>query len=425
MANLISKVKIGADIYDIKDAAARETLKNLAGDITKLGTAAGKDYSDAVGNDAKLPTGAAIQTYVTENLSKIHQFEYVIVTELPTPSADTMYKIYLKKIASAAAPDAYEEYITIKSGEIYSLEKIGDTNIDLSGYVPTSRTIAGLALSSNITVDQLKTALALTDVDLNLGKLAHKDSASTTVTDYATGITGASYTPAGTVTVTLNQTATTVQSTGKMTPAGSVEGSVTPTGSIAFTKDNTNGFQVSGTVDAPTITVTPTTGDVVTSVKTAGTLPTKAKDTFSAGSVTPSTAKYATNGMVAAMDASDTEMLVLSAAATADAVSKVDVVAPTFTEGAFTAGAMPTFNTGKAMTGASAKASAPTFTGDKIAATFTGEENTIDATFTGTEGAVTVSGSYDKASVKSGAFTGTAATITPTLKTGSKTITVE
>ena len=41
------------------------------------------------------------------------------------------------------------------------------------------------------------------------------------------------------------------------------------------------------------------------------------------------------------------------------------------------------------------------------------------------EDAVNVSGNYDKASVESAAFTGTEATISHTVTTGSKTVTVQ
>ena len=77
------------------------------------------------------------------------------------------------------------------------------------------------------------------------------------------------------------------------------------------------------------------------------------------------------------------------------------------------------------MTGATASASAPAFTGGKIAATFAGTQTAISATFTGSEGDVNVSGNYDKAGVQTSTFSGTEATITPTLKTGNKEVTVQ
>lgn len=428
----IKKVKIGEIVYDIKDQVARDSIASLTGGIEKLGTASSKDFAEAVTADgAGLPTSKAVADYVKENLDKINQFEYEIVADkasLPTPSANTMYKIYLVPLAGAAAGDAYEEFITIKNGDEYSMEKLGDTNIDLSGYVPTTRTIAGLALSGNITADALKTALSLTDADLNLGALAHKDSASATLTDYATGVASVKYTPEVTVTAAeAANTATAISSTGKFTPAGSISTTYTPKGTAKLVKDNKDGLAVSGTVSAPTVSVSLATDTVLGSVKTAGTLPTKAADTWDAGSCTADEGSFATEGVTATMGSGDdAETLVFSVAGTAKALNKLNYTAPSYTEGAFDGGALPTFNEATVAVGVeSATASAPTFTGDKFAATFAGTEATISATLVGTEGDVTVSGSYDKFTLGALTATGKEATIAPTLQTGSKTITVE
>lgn len=225
-----------------------------------------------------------------------------------------------------------------------------------AAYVKKTLTIAGINLEDAITAEELKTAL-------DLGALAEKDSASATLTDYATGITGADYTPAGSVAVALTQTATEMTATGDYTPAG--------------------------TVSAPTVTVTPTTKSVK-HVASVGTLP----------SVDETKAAFATEGLKATIDVDDAEMLVFSAATTADAV----------TDTGFDAGSLPTLDAEATavVTGiASATATAPTFTG--------------------TAAEISVAGNYDKAGVDTAntKFTGTAATITPTLDTGSKVVTVQ
>ena len=51
-----------------------------------------------------------------------------------TPSAATMNKLYLTK-PSSGKEDNYAEFITIKSGNTYSWEKIGDVSVDLTGFV--------------------------------------------------------------------------------------------------------------------------------------------------------------------------------------------------------------------------------------------------------------------------------------------------
>lgn len=200
---------------------------------------------------------------------------------------------------------------------------------------------------------------------------------------------------------------------------------MTATGTVAIAADNENGFQVTGTVAAPTVTVTPQTVKI-RGITGVGTLPSYTAAQYTAPSVTESKSAFATAGMVAAVDGTDTEMLVISAAGTAEALTSTGFNAGSFTDGQFSTGTLPTMAEPTAvMTGATASASAPTFTGGKIAATFTGTQAAISATFAGTEGDVSVSGNYDKAGVQTSTFSGTEATITPTLKTGNKEVTVQ
>lgn len=100
---------------------------------------------------------------VDDIVAAIKQFEYVTAASLPTASADTMYKIYLVPATeSGVSQNAKAEYITIRSGNegsyTYSWEKIGDTDIDLSGYVTTQA--LNTALADYTTTADLTTLLA-------------------------------------------------------------------------------------------------------------------------------------------------------------------------------------------------------------------------------------------------------------------------
>ena len=97
----------------------------------------------------------ATKQYVDTAINAVKQFEYQVVTELPTAAQATMGKIYLVAHShnpSDGKPDSYDEFITVKSGSTYKWERIGNTDIDLSGYVPTTRKINNKALSSDITL---------------------------------------------------------------------------------------------------------------------------------------------------------------------------------------------------------------------------------------------------------------------------------
>lgn len=95
----------------------------------------------------------ATKQYVDTAINAVKQFEYQVVTELPTAAQATMGKIYLKAHShnpSDGQPDSYDEFITVQSGSTYKWERIGNTDIDLSGYVPTTRKINNKVLSSDI-----------------------------------------------------------------------------------------------------------------------------------------------------------------------------------------------------------------------------------------------------------------------------------
>lgn len=108
---------------------------------------------------------------VANLIAGITTVTFEIVQTLPTASAATYFNdckvIYMLQQSGSKVGDYYQEYITIRTGTdpnyTYSWELIGDTKIDLSGYVPTSRTIAGVDLVDNITKSELLTALNVED----------------------------------------------------------------------------------------------------------------------------------------------------------------------------------------------------------------------------------------------------------------------
>lgn len=411
---LLSKINIGGTVYDIKDAAARASIAELTGGIEQLGTAAGKNFATTVTNDDTLPTGAAVITYVGEQIADINSFEYEIVEELPEASADTMYTIYLKADPEGTAQDAYEEWITIKTGDVYSFEKIGDTNIGLNGYVPTSRTVAGLALSADISVEALQTALGL-------GDLAYKSTITGKV-NCVTGVSDIEYTPAGDVAVALAYTDTAVASTGKYTPAGTIAGTTTAAGQVAvgLGYDSTAATLSKGDyTPAGTVSVS-LTGNTFNAITSAGTAASFTEGEFTPASLTHAESAFAVEGVVASMN-EDEETLTLSAASTANAslisaFSGGAKAADTFVPNSVATFAEKTVGVQEASF-VGTKAEGALVTGvnyDKASvqsATFTGTATDITATFTGNEGDIAVSGNYAKAAVDAASFTGTKATL--------------
>ena len=500
----ISKIKLAnGTTVTLKDAEGRGNMTTLLGGhaLSALGAAAWQAMAASI-SDAGIADAATVKAYVDSQVGQIHNFDVVIdpagtAASGPsvTASADTMYKIYLVPSADAAA-GGYIEYITIRSGDegayTYTWEAIGNTKVSLSGYVPTTTTIATIALDHNITVAELQAAL-------KLGAMAYADKASgsttlqtidsitmkqvtvagnAAVTSKAADatLTKANYTPAGKVTgsaisdgsinVTLKDSATKTEatlSTSKFTPAGTIAakegGSFYALKTAAFGASE-DGVQIEGTVSAPAISLT--AADKTFATGLAG----GSKASFTEGAFTPaaiqdgfytagkaatwtgadytapsmgeaSKAKFASEGVTAAIDADDAECLTFTTAATSDAVTAQgafdagNVNFGTFNGGSatvidttkfsggskaadtFVANELQTATTGKVSeVSAAALANAPVFTGSKYAVATTADTALKDVAFTATNSATIVDKvEYVKPEIDAATFTGTAATL--------------
>lgn len=366
---VISKLTIGEKTYYLKDAEARELLATL-------GTAAKKDVAAGVSAEEQgLVTGAQVQAAIAGISGSMH-FRGVFdsLDAVTDPAAGDVAIVGVKEYVYGGEPAAWHE--------------LGDETI----YALKTVTIGTQNLSANINLDTLAT-------DMGLGKLAKKDSATGTVAGQTISGVKATGNVTGSIAVALNQTATAATlAKSAYIPSGEIAADVTATGKVSIAKDAENGVQISGSVSAPTVTVTPAT-DTIKKVTSVGTLPTKAEDTF-----TPNGDDTFTAGSKAAWSANvDETSETLSFSFTANDLPTFKQGAKaSYTEGAFDAGSLPTLAAeGTAVvTGiTSATATAPVFTGDKFAATFTGDKNTVNAAFTGTEVQVVSGVTYDKATV--------------------------
>lgn len=440
----ISKIKLAnGTTVTIKDAQGRADMTTILGGhaLEALGAAAWQAMAASI-SDAGIADAATVKAYVDAQVGTIHNFDVVIdaagTTAGPSvaASADTMYKIYLVPSDDAAA-GGYIEYITIRSGAegayTYAWEAIGNTKVSLTGYVPTTTTIATIALDHNITVAELQTAL-------KLGAMAYADKASgsgsvetvdsitmkpvtvagnAAVTSKAADatLTKANYTPAGKVTgsaisggsisVTLKDSTTKTAatlSTSEFTPAGTIaakEGgsfSALKTASFGAAED---GVQIEGTVSAPAISLTAADKTFATGL-TGG-----SKASFTEGAFTPAafqdgfytagaaatwtgkeyiaptmgeatTGKFASEGIVATVGSgADAETLVFSAAGTADAVIAQGAFdAGTVNFGTFNGGSATVIDTTKFSGGAKAK---DTFVANELQTATTGKVSEVSA----------------------------------------------
>lgn len=367
---VISKLTVGDKVYYLKDAEVRAFLATL-GDAAQKNVAAG-----VAADEAGLVTGAQVHAAIAA-VSGALQFVGKYDSIEAADASGKQFKdgdIILVGV---------KEYIRFEGAWI----ELGDEGI----YALKSVTIGTQTLANNIDLSILKT-------DLGLGALAYKASAEGTVSgETITGVkaTGVS---TGEIAVALDQTSTAATLTkSDYTPEGTVTGKNTAAGAVSIAKSE-DGVQISGSVSAPNVTVTPATASVQY-IDSVGTQATYQEGAFHAGSL-PTYQQGAKAAWSASVD--DNETLSFSFTANGDDTFSQGTL-PSKDADQFTANELPTKTVAATVvTGITeAKADAPTFTGDKFAATFTGSETEISANFAGTTaaGAIVTGVNYDKASV--------------------------
>lgn len=401
----ISKIKLAnGTTVDIKDAGGRANVTTLLGGhaLEALGAAAWKAVAANISGDG-LVDASVVKAYVDSQVGQIHNFDVVIdaagtgAGPSVAASADTMYKIYLVPSDDAAA-GSYVEYITIRSGEAsaytYAWEAIGNTKMNLSGYVSTSTTIATIKLDHNITVAELQTAL-------NLGGMAYADTAKgSTTLETIDSITMESMTVAGNATVT-SKAADATLTKGDFTPAGTVSA---PTVSLTST-EKTFATGLTGGKAASFTEGAFTPAAFQDGFYTAGAAATWTGKEYVAPSLgNATTGKFASEGVVATVGTGDdAETLIFTAAGTADAVTAQGTFnAGSVNFGTFDGGKATVIDTTKFSGGSKAK---DTFSANVLQTVETGTVNDVTAatatapTFTGTksEGILVTGVSYEKA----------------------------
>lgn len=133
-AETLGGVKVGAGL----------AIKNGVLSATGGGTADSVDWSNVqnkptkvsdFANDSGFQTEGQVTTAISNAIANIQGISYSIVEALPTTGeAGVIYLIS----NSGANPNSYDEYIWIKD----KFEKIGTTDIDLSGYVQETDLVA-------------------------------------------------------------------------------------------------------------------------------------------------------------------------------------------------------------------------------------------------------------------------------------------
>ena len=99
-----------------------------------------------ISNDLNYQTGTQVQSAIDTAIAGITQFDFEIVQELPATGEKGV--IYLVA-NSGSGTNIYDEYIWVTSTSSY--EKIGTTDVDLSGYWSKSELVS----ITNVEIDEI------------------------------------------------------------------------------------------------------------------------------------------------------------------------------------------------------------------------------------------------------------------------------
>ena len=185
-------------------AAALQSLRTIIGLEENFSIPTSSTY---VAGQTNIVTAIDALESRLRSVESLPTFDVVVLgdAELPTASADTYHKLYLKTATGTGAQNVYKEYITVRSGNegayTYSWELIGDTAIDLTGYLKTV-TVNGKAYSN------------ASGSSIDLGEVVNKVESGnsnqlTATSNVAEGVNTVTITP---VTATVTQAADTLSS---------------------------------------------------------------------------------------------------------------------------------------------------------------------------------------------------------------------
>ena len=416
---VLSKVKFGNNTYYMKDADVRAILDTFGNIVTE--NKAVKIDDGAVG----IPSADQVYDFVVQQITEVGKALNLI-------SATDHTQVVEPRIGDFVVEADGSEWVYDgnKADGKDGWREVGTE----TAYVKKTFTIAGIDMQDNITAAELKQAL-------ELKALAFKDSGSVKVTtidefdSFSTGKAGEYSVAASEVSVPATFSALDV------TPAGSVE--LTAGVAAAASYDKTTGITMAaaaptdgqsatytpaGNVTVTNVTVTPSNVSVA-KVTDAGTAYQITDGSAVKGSDTKSA--FATEGVTVSIDANDSEMLVFTAAGTADAVTAsgdITYTAPTLS------GSLPTFGTESVVSGISSASATASFAGTGVMLNATPTYTTADATMTqptftaafeGTSKSVTPAvASTVKAAGTDGKVTVASESITPTATSTEKTLNV-
>lgn len=134
MVTKLAGIETGAEANVIEVVKVNGTA--LTPDGTKAVNITIPTAVSAFTNDADYQTGTEVQEAIDDAISGITGFDFEVVQTLPATGEKGV--IYLVP-NTGSGTNTYDEYIWITSGGSSRFERLGTTDIDLSGYVQASQ----------------------------------------------------------------------------------------------------------------------------------------------------------------------------------------------------------------------------------------------------------------------------------------------
>lgn len=151
--NKLSKIADGAQVNDITSITVNGkavTITNKTAAITVITSDDVKKQIETYGYQTAANVKSTVEGYKYQNADQVKTainsaladfttIDFKIVATFDTlPATGDKGTIYLVPDTHSDSNDAYDEYIWVTNGDTSSYEKIGNTDVDLTGYVKSS-----------------------------------------------------------------------------------------------------------------------------------------------------------------------------------------------------------------------------------------------------------------------------------------------
>ena len=131
--SVVKTLTVNGTTYDLKDVDSESYAPKVSPALTGTPTA---PTATSGTNTTQIATTAFVQSAITSAVGNINSFDVSVVQSLPTTNIDPHTIYFISN--SGSTGNIYDEYMYVNN----NWEKIGTTEVDLSGYLAKNNTTA-------------------------------------------------------------------------------------------------------------------------------------------------------------------------------------------------------------------------------------------------------------------------------------------